>query len=120
MSDDDGQRLTRTLTIYVCPVDGCPMFFGINDEASDYAPDLPNGDHGWDPDGWPRCSDHSRPMRPVKVEPVRAHPNEHPSGCFYGSFMDAYDDRWHIPYGVSCELDHGATPIHLEAPGGHQ
>lgn len=77
MSDDDGQRLTRTVTIYVCPVDECPAFFGINDEASEHAPDLPNGDHGWDPDGWPHCSDHSRPMRPVKVEPVRAIPHEH-------------------------------------------
>lgn len=115
---DKEERLIRTLTIYVCTMDGCPAFFGINDEASEYAPDLPNGDHGWDPDGWPHCSEHSRPMRPVRVEAVRTIPHQHPAGCFYGSFMDAYPDAWHIPHGADCRLDHGEKPIRLERPGG--
>lgn len=39
---------------------------------------------------------------------------DHPAGCFWGSFMGAYQDRWHIPYGVDCPLDHGDDPIRLE------
>lgn len=42
---------------------------------------------------------------------------DHPAGCFYGSFIGAYPDAWHIPYGVECELDHGDEPIHLLPPG---
>lgn len=100
-------RLQRTLTIYVCAVKGCQSFFGIDD------PDAPDGDHGWNPDGWPRCSTHERPMRPVRVEEVRESPADHPAGCFYGSFAEAYDEAWHIPAGVECGLDHGAKPIRL-------
>lgn len=43
---------------------------------------------------------------------------DHPAGCFYGTFLDAYPDNWHIPYGVECELPHGPDPIQLQAPGG--
>lgn len=41
---------------------------------------------------------------------------EHPAGCFYGSFLAAYPDAWHIPFDVDCPLDHGKNPIRLEAP----
>ena len=41
---------------------------------------------------------------------------EHTAGCFYGSFLGAYSDRWHIPSGVECSLDHGDNPIRLEIP----
>ena len=109
----DQSRLDRTLTIYVCPAKACPAFFGIDSDTEDGS-----GDHGWNPDGWPHCSEHKRPMRPVRVEEVRSVPHEHPAGCFYGSFADAYPDAWHIPHGVECRLDHGTSPIHLNAPSG--
>lgn len=41
-------------------------------------------------------------------------PEDHPAGCFFGSFAGAYSDRWHIPAGVDCPLDHGTDPIRLE------
>lgn len=105
-------RLDRTLTIYACQADGCTAFVGADDEGS------PDGGHGWNPDGWPHCTKHQRPMQPVKVEEVRAIPHEHPAGCFYGSFVEAYDDKWHIPHGADCKLDHGEEPIQLLPPGG--
>ncbi len=36
---------------------------------------------------------------------------DHPAGCFYGSFVNAYANKWHVVLG--CELDHGAEPIFL-------
>lgn len=49
----------------------------------------------------------------VLLEIANADPHEHPAGCFYGSFAEAYPDAWHIPQGVECELDHGENPIRL-------
>ena len=40
-------------------------------------------------------------------------PDNHPLGCFFGSFGYAYPDNWHIPRGVSCLLYHGPDPIQL-------
>jgi hypothetical protein len=103
------QRLSRTVILYACPIEGCPMFMGTETD------DDPNGGHGWNPDGWPRCTTHQRPALPVKVEAVRGSPIDHPAGCFYGSFAGAYSDRWHIPQGVECGLDHGEDPMRLGA-----
>jgi hypothetical protein len=105
------ERLTRTVILYCCPVEGCSMFIG-----TDYS-GAPDGYQGWNPDGWPRCTTHQRPALPVRVEAVREDPSTHPAGCFYGSFAEAYPDKWHIPYGVECGLDHGIDPIQLERPG---
>lgn len=108
---DAETRLDRTVTIYVCTAEGCPAFFGCDVDGGD-----PDGDLGWNPDGWPRCTEHKRPMQPVRVEAVRAVPHEHPAGCFYGSFAEAYPDAWHIPHDSGCRLDHGENPIQLEPP----
>lgn len=40
---------------------------------------------------------------------------DHPAGCFYGSFAGAYPDKWHIPAGADCPLNHGPDPILLAA-----
>lgn len=57
------------VTIYACPVEGCPSFIGMDTDSEDG-----RGDLGWNPDGWPRCTDHNRPMKPIKVAPPRKTP----------------------------------------------
>lgn len=42
---------------------------------------------------------------------------DHPAGCFYGSFAEAYPDAWHIPHSADCGLPHGPSPIQLGTPG---
>jgi hypothetical protein len=67
--------------------------------------------------------DHS--MWPTMERSYRAQINDlwkrvgdHPAGCFYGSFAEAYPDNWHIPWNVDCPLDHGPDPIKLQPPSG--
>lgn len=38
---------------------------------------------------------------------------DHPAGCFYGSFVGAYPDAWHIPKDSKCDLPHGDDAIYL-------
>jgi hypothetical protein len=54
--------LGKVWTLYQCPVEGCKAFFACDSDSHDG-----NGDMGWDPDRWSRCSEHSRPMKPIKV-----------------------------------------------------
>lgn len=44
---------------------------------------------------------------------------EHGSGCFYGSFVGAYPDAWHLPFPYACTEPHPLGIIYL-GPGGGQ
>lgn len=54
--------MSDTLTVYECPEAGCPAFFGCDLDTQDG-----RGDYGPNPDGWPRCEVHDRPMQPVAM-----------------------------------------------------
>lgn len=41
---------------------------------------------------------------------------DHPAGCFYGSFANAYPDIWHIPWNADCPFDHGEDATRLLPP----
>lgn len=44
---------------------------------------------------------------------------EHQGGCFFGSFIEAYLDTWHLPFPYSCSELHVGNVIYL-GPGSGQ